>query len=354
MKSSISEPAFLDQAILAFNQETGLVLDGGASNECFPDGADASLELRSHGIKYSVELKRWMQQTNVGSLMVQLRKMPAPALLVADYVNPNMADRLRNAGLQFIDAVGNAYLNEQNLYVFIKGNRVPSDHSSPRRTTRAFNASGLKVIFSFLLEPNLVGESYRVIAEASNVSLGTIGWVLNDLKDRGYVRQQGRNGLRSLKSPLDLVDRWVEAYPEKLLPELDMGLFQTQFQVPWKDIDPSKFDGCWSGEVGASILDNYLSPAQGLIYLPKGRLKDLVMKYRLRKSAKNTLTTSDNVRICEKFWHRLPETSDKNIKPHDAAPDILIYADLVTSGDPRNLDAAERLYDQIKHRLQGD
>lgn len=43
----------------------------------------------------------------------QLRRMPSPALLVADYVNPNMAVRLRDAGVQFIDAAGNAYLNQK-------------------------------------------------------------------------------------------------------------------------------------------------------------------------------------------------------------------------------------------------
>jgi hypothetical protein len=34
------------------------------------------------------------------------------------------------------------------------------------------------------------------------------------------------------------------------------------------------------------------------------------------------------------------------------APDILVYADLVASGEPRNLEAAERLYGKIRDRLQ--
>lgn len=350
MVLSQSDAAFLDQAILSFERETGLAVSLD-SKQSRPD-VDACLRLNPFGIKYHVELKRWAQHANIGSLMAQLSKVAEPALLVADYINPNMANRLREADIQFIDVSGNAYLRAENLYIFIKGNRLASGISAPKKTTRAFNTSGLKLIFSFLMAPDLVGETYRNIAAATNVSLGTIGWVLNDLKERGYV-QDGRKGRpRELKSPLDLLDRWVEAYPERLLPELDLGLFRTQSQFPWKDIQPSEFGGCWGGEVGASLLDHYLSPAQGLIYLPKSRLKELAVKHRLRKGDENESERSDTVRVCEKFWLRGPAASHQDHR--EAAPDILIYADLLASGDPRNLEAAERLYGRIKNRLQID
>jgi hypothetical protein len=44
-------------------------------------------------------------------------------MLVTDYVNPNMADRLKEMDLAFIDIAGNAYLNEPPVFVCIKGNR---------------------------------------------------------------------------------------------------------------------------------------------------------------------------------------------------------------------------------------
>jgi len=354
MTLSSSEATLLDQALRAFSQETQLAFIKEKSGEPRCNGADNALELEPYGIIYSVVLKRWAQQLNVGSIAAQLRRIPEPALLVADYVNPNMADRLRTAGVQFIDAAGNAYLKEDSLFIFIKGNRTSSEHSLPRRTTRAFNASGLKVIFGFLLVPQLVGESYRRIAATCGVSLGTIGWVLTDLRERGYVRENGKSRSRSLANPLNLLDRWVEAYPEKLVPELEMGLFQAPYQWPWKDIDPSEFGGCWGGEVGASILDPYLSPAQGTLYLPKNNLKALVMTYRLRKANRDSPTTSETIRVREKFWHKLTETSDTDSSHAKTAPDILIYADLLASGDPRNMEEAERLYDRIKTRLQID
>jgi hypothetical protein len=350
----MSEAVVLEQAILAFNRETGLVLSRCGASESQLSTPQADLKLYTRGIEYSVELKRWAQQASVGSLSAQLFRMPAPALLVADYVNPNMAERLRDAGLQFIDTAGNAFLNEKNLFVFIKGNRMRASHSSTRRITRAFNTSGLKLIFSFLLEPRLVEGTYRTMAAASGVSLGTIGWILNDLKEKGYVQEYGKKHTRSLAAPIELLDRWAEAYPEKLLPILEIGLFKSQFSMPWKDIDPSIVDGCWGGEVGASLIDNYLSPEQGTLYLPKNSVRDLVMKYRMQRVTSNTITTSDTIRICEKFWHGSPEISGKHNKQCNVAPDILIYADLLASGDPRNLEAAERIYGQIKSRLQID
>lgn len=245
MKTPINENELLNQAVLAFHHETGLELYKRDASEVMPYADGFILELGSTGVEYSVEIKRWAQQTNVGTIAAQLRRMPSPALLVADYVNPNMADRLRDAGVQFIDAAGNAYLNEKAFFVFVKGNRTSSIHASPRKTSRAFNASGLKLIFCFLIEPSLVGETYRKMAEASGVSLGAIGWVLNDLKDKGYIRERGNKGSRSLESPMELLDRWVETYPEKLLPDLDMGLFQAKSELPWKIIKPDAFGGCW-------------------------------------------------------------------------------------------------------------
>lgn len=349
MKSSISEREFLSQAIRAFHQETGLDLHPTVANEVMPYSDGFILELGDTGIQYSVELKPWAQQANIGTIFAQLRRMPPPALLVADYVNPKMADRLREAGVQFIDAAGNAYLNEKAFFVFVKGNRKTSVHASQRKTSRAFNSSGLKLVFRFLTDPHLVGETYRRMAEASGVSLGAIGWVLNDLKDKGYVSEHVKKGARSLENPMGLLDRWAESYPEKLLPELDMGHFQGTSAMPWKEIRPELFGGCWGGEVAVSRLGNYLSPAQGTIYLPREKLKNLVMEYRLRKSPNNSHNTSETLQINEKFW--LDESLNVNQTP-GIAPDILVYADLLMTGDPRNLEAAERLYAQIKNRIQ--
>ncbi|BES69580.1 type IV toxin-antitoxin system AbiEi family antitoxin [Marinobacter nanhaiticus D15-8W] len=353
MENPNAEVDLLEQALNVFNRETGLNFECDGKTSTGRDiGVDALLTLRPQNIQYNAQLKRWAQQANTGALIAQLNKLPEPSLLVADFINPNMADRLRESGVQFIDAAGNTYLNGNGLHIFIKGHRPLSALSMSPKATRAFNASGLKLVLCFLVDPDLVGQTYRAIAAAAGVSLGTIGWVINDLKAQGYIGERGKTKERRLKRPLALLDRWVEGYPEILLPSMELGWFQTPYQFPWKEIQASEFGGRWSGEVGAYLFDPYLSPARGKLYLPRERLKDVVLRHRLRKKSDGLQGESDTICIVEKFWHLTGQSACSN-NP-EVAPDILVYADLVATGDPRNLESAERLYGRIKDRLERD
>lgn len=350
MDNSRMDVELLNQALEAFGNETGHELRF-VSMDASPS-VDAALMLEPQGPTYHAELKRWAPHANLGAIIAQLNKLPTPALLVADYINPNMADRLREAGAQFIDAAGNAYLKTPALHIYVKGNRPSSKFQLSKKTSRAFSATGLKLVFSLLLEPQLASESYRKIAEAADVSLGTIGWVLGDLKEQGYLVDKGKNKNRKLRQTRELFDRWVSAYPEALSPQLDIGVFESNEQAPWKSIKLSELEGCWSGEVGASILDTYLSPSTSLIYLSKDRLRNLIIQHRLKKASDQNRGAAGRIQVREKFW------TDKLIGGStgsgDVAPDILVYADLIASGDPRNLEAAERLYGRIEDRLKFD
>ncbi|ROT96203.1 hypothetical protein EB809_17360 [Marinobacter sp. R17] len=350
MDNSKMDVELLDQALEAFENETGLELKL-VSMEARPS-VDATLVLEPRGPKYSAELKRWAPQANLGAMIAQLNKLPTPALLVADYINPNMADRLRDAGFQFIDASGNAYLKTQTLHIYVKGNKPSPVSSTSRKTSRVFGASGLKLVFSFLLNPDLVNHPYRTIADLACVSLGSVGKMLSALREQGYLVEQGKGKKRTLRRTRELLDRWVSTFPETLSPQLEIGVFESNEQAPWKSIKLSALEGCWGGEVGASILDAYLSPSMSLIYLPKDRLRDFVIQHRLKKASDQTRAAAGRIQVREKFW------TDKLIGGStgsgDVAPDILIYADLIASGDPRNLEAAERLYGRIEDRLQFD
>jgi len=60
---------------------------------------------------------------------------------------------------------------------------------------------------------------------------------------------------------------------------------------------------------------------------------------RLRKDP------AGKVEILEKFWD-----SDYKNTSNDLVHPLLVYADLIASGDPRNAEAAEKIYEQ--HILQ--
>lgn len=337
MKPITDEDAsLLEEALASFEQNAGLklTLDNG------------KLVLEPHGVQFNVKIKRWVQNVSVGSLVAQLERLPSASILVADYVNPKLAERLRQNGILFIDAAGNAFVVAGDVYVFIKGNRLASVETAPRKKSRAFHASGLRLIFHFLHNPSLLNKTYREIAASTGVALGTVGWVINDLKASGYLSGADKSQSRELKSPLELLDRWAEAFPERLKPDLSLGAYLCRSAHLWKDLKPLDHKAVWSGEVGAYLLDGYLTPEIQTLYLPGDELKNLVIKHRLSKTdAARHSEDGAIIWVYEKFW--------SNGGSKGIAPDILVYADLLSTDDPRNLEAAKRIYARIKDRLQG-
>ncbi|MCU7861984.1 MAG: hypothetical protein KZQ86_19650, partial [Candidatus Thiodiazotropha sp. (ex Lucinoma kastoroae)] len=146
----------------------------------------------------------------------QLKRFPQKGLVVTDYVNPKMAERLKAMDMPFLDAAGNAYINEPPVYVYIKGNK-PLEKPHRKLPTRAFQPTGLKVLFALLCRPGLENAPYRDIAKAADVALGTVGWVITDLRELGYLVDLGKRG-RRLTNKEKLIERWVTTYPEQLRP----------------------------------------------------------------------------------------------------------------------------------------
>ena len=150
--------------------------------------ADADIDLRFGGrnIRYVVEVKRGLRPATLGAVTHQLATHKGNPLLVTDHVTPPLADALRAKGVEFIDAAGNAFLNRPPLLVFVKGQRPTGQETVPERG-RAFQPTGLQVLFTLLARPELVGRPYREIAVAAGVAHGTVGWVMAELPALGYV-----------------------------------------------------------------------------------------------------------------------------------------------------------------------
>ncbi len=86
---------------------------------------------------------------------MNMDKMPHPFLLATRYITPDAAVRFRDAGIQFIDTVGNAFINQPPLLIFVKGNKPEKDEIAAP-TARLFKGVGLKIVYLFLCQPELV------------------------------------------------------------------------------------------------------------------------------------------------------------------------------------------------------
>jgi hypothetical protein len=259
------------------------------------------------------------------------------ALMITEYVTPPIADLLKELNIFFIDTAGNAYINEPGLYVFIKGNK-PQLTLKTKTRKRLFKPSGLRVVFALLNNPEMINKPYRDMAKAADVALGTIGWLVKDLKETGFCIEIGKRN-RKLMNLENLFKRWVEAYPEQLRPKLIRERFEAANPNWWKEIDIKAYGACWGGEVAAANLTGYLKPAKVTIYTNEA-IGELVLKNRLRK------TEQGNVEILTPFWNFKYELADRDI-----VPPILVYADLMATGDQRNIEAAEMIYEKYIGRL---
>jgi hypothetical protein len=262
-----------------------------------------------------------------------------------------MAVKLKEENIQFFDAVGNAYINQPPIYIQIKGNKLDRQIITKKQTNRAFDTAGLKVIFGFLCDGELLNRPYRDIAKATGVALGTVGRVLTELNEAGFLIQRGEGKARALTNKRKLLERWVEAFPEKLQPKLFVTEFGHDDIQWWKNLDLNKYGAWWGGEFAAAKYTNYLNPVQAVLYIPAKQQNMLLKDARLRKVADQNGSTAARIKIYRPFWD---ESLTRETKYADLVHPILVYAELLATGDSRNIEAAKIIVEQFIDKYIGE
>lgn len=335
-KMAHKEERLLQKVLEVFYNITGLQIAvetiEHANNATYQ--ADALVRLVAPGAnrQFAVEIKPRLTQAIFGMAVQQMEHFPQKGLVVTDYVNPKMAERMKAMDMPFLDVAGNAYINEPPVYVYIKGNK-PIEKPHRRPPTRAFQPTGLKVIFALLCRPGLENAPYRDIAKAAGVALGTVGWVITDLRELGYLVDMGKRG-RRLTNKEKLIERWVTTYPEQLRPKLVLGRYKAVDHDWWKHTQITSTQAYWGGEVAAAKLTKYLKPEQAILYA-KGKPGELLLTNKLKKDP------NGDVEILEAFWQ-----TEYDWRYPELAPPLLIYADLLATGDARNIETARMIYEQ--------
>jgi hypothetical protein len=341
----------LQRAFDALRRTTGLEGRLVATQDAEQDGqrADAVVEIVAEGKRhqYVIELKRVDRFATLGMVKHQLDRYDQPGLLVAPYITPEVAERCRELHIPFLDTAGNVYLHEPGLLVFVKGQRariadIPGADTMPRAGT----ATALRVIFVLLCRQELLNAPYREIARAAGVALGTVGWVFYDLQGRGYTTGGMRKGDRRLLEPQRLFGEWVTNYPMRLRPKLHPKRFRAMTLGWWQHADVTTYGAHWGGEVAAEKLTGYLKPETVTLYVrpekDRANVARLVAAHKLRADPRG------DIEMLDTFWN-FPADQEHQ----DIVPPILVYADLMATYDPRNLDAARLLYDsKIIHALR--
>jgi len=335
----------LETAINALYRQTGLQLRVRTAQEGMEDHrVDAIIDVEGYEtLRFAVEIKKWIQKKNIGAMLGQIQALPGKGMLVADYVNPNIADKMREMDIPFIDTAGNAFINEKPLFVFIKGNKEEKI-AGVKQGGRAFTPTGIKVVHALLTNPALLNTPYRDIKDVAGVAIGTIGWIFDDLKEAGFMVELN-NKKRRLKNKKKLLDRWVEAYLERLRPKQLVGRFTTDNEHWWKKIDLTAYGAKWGGETAAAAMTDYLRAEKFTLYLPKKGDDKLLRDARFRKDE------FGEIAVYRAFWNE--KNNDNENKKFgewneqiNLVDPLIVYADLLATADTRNLETAKIIYEK--------
>jgi len=312
--------------------------------EIDPDGADAVIRITWQDMEwhFAAEVKHILTPAMIGAAVEQLRRHIAKGILVTKYITPQAAEILKETGTPFLDTAGNAYLNEPPLFVFIKGNKLP-ERETEKPPIRTFRPTGLQVVFALICNPDLEKAQYREIAQAAGVALGTVGWVMQDLRQMGNLIEMGKRGRRLIKKE-KLLARWATAYPEQLRPKKLLGTFKAVNTGWWKETELPGPETYWGGEIAAAKLAQHLKPQTATIYTRELKvLFEWLIKNRIRQDPYG------NIEILRKFWEFETDWEYPNL-----THPVLIYADLLATADARNIETAKIIYDKEIDRLIRD
>lgn len=264
-------------------------------------------------------IKRRLEQIEAGGNM--------PILLIGGYISTSLYSDLKQGRINFMDSVGNCFIshiNKGSMILHISNSGIKSSY----KTSVAyplFREAGLKVIFYLLQSLERFSEPFRTIRDGSGVSIGTVKNVMDELASRGYILITQEK--RVLVKGKQLLDDWAENYALVLKPKLLLQRFSfrsVEKREEWQSISlPSNM--WWGGECAVAERQGYLIPEDFMIYgttLPAQLM-----------STGAVLMGDGEIALYKKFW------VEKGV------PAVLVYADLVTSGRSRNIEAANKFLD---------
>lgn len=302
--------------------------------------------IKIKNIQFIVYAKSEARKSNKGIILSRINELRhncnKPIILIVKFLAIEVAKELRTLGINYIDSAGNSYIKENELLIFISGQKI----IRPEKTyqSRAFQEAGIKLIFNLLRSPGNLQLTYRELSELTEISIGSVSNVMNELEELNYILRTVNN--RILKNTTELLDRWIIAYNDVLRPRILKKRFRFANKEAihnWKTLQIENIDGAtvWGCEPAAAILTKQIQPEKITLYT----------KENWQNIARDLKLIPDNewdVEILQMFWNQ-----KENSESHIITPPLLVYADLISSGIDRNMRVAEKIFENELHLGEG-
>lgn len=328
----------IDKALKALQESTGVA--GVRIDE--PNFDDQKISLSIAGEEWHLRCEA-LRKVSRNAEIVDLRHRAVRTtseLLVTSLVSQELAVTCRAQGVQFIDCAGNAYLNPSaasGVYVYVTGLK-PVDDLDVANPMSISTPSGLRLIFALISAQRLLNQPYREIAETAQIAIGSVSATMKALEQRGYVATTS-SGQRELQHKGKLIGEWVAGYAGRLRPKMETIRFACPDMAELRQLELDPETAAWGAEEAAARVSGFLKPEILTIYTDIGNspfVSDLVKRHRLRRDPNGL------VELVQPFWDL-----SRFRWPQQCVPPLLIYADLMLSGDARNSEAAEQILDRL-------
>lgn len=291
---------------------------------------DGELDILINNLRvlFMVEVKKDVNNYQLFNI-IDYKKRVNNFLLIAEKLYPRVKKELRDNGVNYIEGNGNVYINKNDLFLYIDTNKTIKTPKG--KGNRAFTKTGLKVIFHFLLEPQLINKTQREIAEVANVGLGNIPQIINGLLETNLILKLNKNEYL-INNYEKLLNKWVAEFEQTLKPTIFKQRFRFQNKnQDWRELQLNTYKTVWGGEPAGDLITNYLRPEKLIVYT-KETIKDLMLNYRLLPDDEGEIW------VYEMFWNA--NFNDRT------APKQLVYADLMITEDKRCKETAKIIFDE--------
>lgn len=255
------------------------------------------------------------------------------AIFIAHSFTENAKKELRDNHISYIEMSGNCFIYKHPLYVFISGNK--NDKQKSNKTNRAFSKTGLKIIFAYLTSSESINLPIRGWASMLDIGYTNFHYVNQGLKDLKHLIAKDANTM-ILDNKKELLERWIHHFEEKLKPSLLLGRFRFLDRANYKSWDTLQFKNTgteWGGEPAAALLTGNLEPQVFTIYTAESK-SDLINNYKIVPDEQG------DIYVYKNFFHYYPLVHRYVVHP------ILVYADLMITGESRNMKTAKNIYEQ--------
>jgi hypothetical protein len=313
--------------------------------------------VRSHLGKNDVEL--WAGRA-------RKRSTARPILLVAPYVSGPMGARLREAGIRYVDAVGNVFLTIDGpqgvQHMALVEGRTPA---RPQAAERAWRAPGYQVLFALLVRPSLLEAAVREVATMAEVSTSPVLQVRDKLIELGFAVKR-KNGLAWTTGALPKArELWLRGYATTLRPSLLLQRYRPRQRMDIPTLEQEiearlqeRYTWRWGGAAAAFRLDRHYRGETTVVHIdaPRTSTQELTATLRMIPDPAGSVVVLRRpgtlafdlgpAALRLPLLAEAPGALTQVVQPYTVHP-LLAWAELLEEGNDRASEAAAELAAQL-------